>query len=107
MIQATYLDEISYIKSATDLKSELAAIEAVRAALLVQMLTIASGKPISEYMLNDGQTLIKRTYTNPTQIMAVRGILETEANDIRKLLRGGRTTRMVPGDSFVGGCWQY
>jgi hypothetical protein len=66
------------------------------------MLVVATGKPVQEYMLNDGHTTIKRIYRTSTEIMAARQILLQEANAIRKTLRGGGVRRMVDVKNFIG-----
>lgn len=102
MVQPVYTNEIDYIKSRSSLQEELTAIEAVRTALLAQMLVVATGKPVQEYMLNDGQTTIKRVYRTTDEIMKARAILQIEANEIRKTLRGGGVRRMVDSKNFIG-----
>lgn len=102
MIRPIYENEVDYIESKTELQAKLAAIEEVRAALLAQMLVIATGKPVMEYFLNDGHTTIKRVYSSGEQIMAARKALEDEGNQIRRSLRGGGVTRSIPGKNLTG-----
>ncbi len=96
MRRPIYTNEVEYIQTKTEIADQIAAIEEVRTALLAQALTMATGKPISEYFLNDGHTTIKRVYHSPEQIMAVRKMLLSEANELRKRLTG-RTSISVPG----------
>ena len=102
MVPAVYESEIKYVQSFDTLVAQLAAIEAVRAALLTQMANIASLGSVSEYFFNDGQTTIKKVYTSIEQIQATRRVLETEANEIRVQLRGGCMVRLVPSTNFMG-----
>jgi hypothetical protein len=102
MVPAVFESEIKYVQSHTTLVAQLAAIEAVRAALLTQMANIAAIGSVSEYFFNDGQTTIKKVYTNIGQIQTTRQILETEANEIRVQLRGGCMVRLVPNTNFIG-----
>lgn len=97
-----YENEVDYIKSKTDIQAELAAIEEVRTALLAQLLVVATGKPVTEYFLNDGHTTIKRVYTSRAEIMACRKALEEEANTLRRSLRGGGVARAIAGKNLTG-----
>lgn len=89
----TYTSAYDYIESCTDLDAKIAGIDAIIAALEGTMLKVATGN-ISEYMLNDGQTIIKTSYSNINQL--------TQAMDAMEAIRQryinrktGRITRLV------------
>lgn len=66
-----YFDrERMYIDSQDSLLAKIQAIEAIIDALLVQMATIVTTAGTDEYMLNDGQTIIKTKYRDPNQVEA-------------------------------------
>lgn len=49
-----------YIESKTTLRSQIAAMDQIILALNVAILRAASGENVTEYQLNDGQTIIKQ-----------------------------------------------
>lgn len=91
-----------YIDSCASLEAKLTAIDNLIAALETQELALAeSDSPITEYMLNDGETTIKTTITSSMQIRRTLEILERRRNiTINKL--NGRVTRGVDSKNFTG-----
>lgn len=102
MIPAIYLKDTDYILSCTTTQARITAIDAIVAALLVQMLTLASqGQPVTEYTLSDGQTHIKANYQTVQQIEASISALDFMRNRLANNSRG-RTTRAVDIKNFNG-----
>jgi len=102
MIPAVYESEAKYIESKSTLEEKLAAIEAVRTALLTAMLDVARLGGVNEYFFNDGQTTIKKVYGSIMQIQMTRSVLELEANEIRVQLRNSGVVRMIPHTNIIG-----
>ena len=89
----------TYIQGASTIAAKITAIDNIIDALLVTAADSASNDGIKEYMLNDGQTVIREEYTGVNHIMEsinafnkLRTYYENRAN--------GRVTRMVPGLNF-------
>lgn len=102
MTPPVYLNEVDYIQSYTELVDQLAAIRAVRAALLAQLLVLATGKPVKEYFLSDQHTTIRRAYNTPVEIYKARDLLLLEENRIRRLLTGSNVARAVGVQNLIG-----
>ena len=96
-----YFDtEGMYVQSCTTRLAKIAAIEAIQDALLTSALTAATKGAISEYMLNDGQTIIKTTYRNASEIEAAYDAFER----IKQRLinsTNGRIVRLMPANNFI------
>lgn len=91
-----------YIDSKSDIADKIAAVDTVIAALEAQELAMAENpSPIQEYMLNDGETLIKTSYNSQKSIRDTLEILERRRN---KLINryNGRCTRSVDSKNFTG-----
>ncbi len=93
-----------YINSASDIKSKIDKVDQIISALLDTALKAVTDKPIADYMLNDGQTIIKTVYQSPEAIM--RSIKELEK--IREMYveqynrrNNGRTVRLLDAKSFI------
>lgn len=66
---ADYYDDIfDCLESKTQIKDQIAIIDAVIASLIVSAAKRASKASMQEYQLNDGQTIIRATYTNLSDI---------------------------------------
>lgn len=89
-----------YFASKTDARDKIAAIDAVIDALLTTVLTNITKAPISEYMLNDGQTIIKEVYRDPNKVVEVintlKMIKQQYANDIN-----GRVHTLISGKNLL------
>jgi len=98
---AIYFDtEGLYIQSCTTKLAKIAAIEAIQDALLTSALTAASKGAISEYQLNDGQTIIKTVYRNASEIeMAYDAFERIKQRLINSI--NGRIVRLMPSNNFV------
>ena len=96
-----YFDsEAIYINSCTDARAKIVAINACIDALLTSVLEAAGKAGTEEYMLNDGQTVIKKMYRNPNtvteMISALRIVRQQYINDINN-----RSVRLMPGKNFI------
>lgn len=93
-----------YVQSVTTLEAKIAAIDAIIDALEVQALNAAATQNLSEYQLNDGQTIIRQTYRGAQGI--ANAINQFESIKQRYLGRlNGRVFRAVDSKNFRnGGC---
>lgn len=88
-----------YVQSQTTLAAKIAAIEAIISALETSALTAAGGDGVSEYQLNDGQTIIKQVYRGSAGIS--RAINDFEAIKQRYINQlQGRMVRLVDSKNF-------
>jgi hypothetical protein len=96
-----YISEREYLLSCTDKATKVAAIDAIIDALYMQLLAMAQQEnPIHEYMLNDGQTVIKTTYASSATITKTIDALTFQKN---RLVNQGNTVRqMVDKKNFIG-----
>lgn len=93
-----------FVESCKTLADKIAAIEAIQDALLSQALKAASKGPISQYSLNDGQTIINATYRNAKEINDSYMAFETLKQMLINRLNG-RSFRLVDKQNFIGnGC---
>lgn len=96
-----YDSAYKYIDCASDLRSKIARIEAIIAALETTALKAAANDNISEYSLNDGQTVIRTVYKSAqdvlNSIMAFEKIRQMYINRLN-----GRVIRLVDGKNFTG-----
>lgn len=65
---AIYRTITSYISCDSDTKAKIARIDAIIEALEDQLLIAAGSSDIDEYRLDDGQTIIKTVFRDPTII---------------------------------------
>lgn len=82
------------------LKLKAIRIEAIQDALLTAALT-AAAQGSNEYMLNDGQTIIKLTHRTPEQIQRAYDAYEVIRQRIVNQLNG-RMVRLMDGKNFTG-----
>lgn len=88
-----------YIESCTTLQAKIAAINAIIDALEIQALDAIATNNITEYQLNDGQTIIKEVYRGSDNI--AKAINEYEAIKQRYVNRlNGRVIRGVDSKNF-------
>lgn len=90
-----------YIECASDLRSKIARIDTIISALETSALKAAATNNISEYSLNDGQTVIRTVYNSAQavldSIMAFERIKQMYVNRLNS-----RTFRLVDGKNFTG-----
>lgn len=88
-----------YVQSATTLKAKIARIDAIITALETTALKAAANENISEYMLNDGQTVIKTVYNGSDAV--AKSIEAFERIRIRYVNRlNGHSFRLVDSKNF-------
>lgn len=93
-----------YIESCTTLRAKIAAISAIQDALLTSALKAAAKGSISQYSLNDGQTIISATYRNAKEINDAYTSFETVKQIYINRLNG-RSVRLLDSKNFNGnGC---
>lgn len=91
-----------YIESKCTLLEKIQAMDALMDALYAQMLLMAeNGTPIQEYMLNDGETIIRTNYNSQLSIQKTIDILERRKNTFVNQYNG-RVTRGVDSKNFTG-----
>lgn len=89
-----------YIESYSTNVAKIAAISAIQDALLSSALKAAAKGDISEYMLNDGQTIIKTVYRSGAEI-------QKAWNDFERIKQiyinrvNGRMVRLVDSKNFI------
>lgn len=89
----------TYIETASTKKERIAKIDQVIDALTNAAIKAAGKGHISEYMLNDGQTIIKSTYRSLTEIhQAIRDFIQLKNLLINQLTP--RVVRLVDGKNF-------
>jgi hypothetical protein len=104
---AIYKCAKDYIGSCTTIDQQIAAIEQIQMALLTQALTsietsVANGESISQYSLNDGQTIISASYRSASEIKRDYENYEYLKNMLRNN-KSGRMVRLVDHKSFYHG----
>jgi hypothetical protein len=99
---AIYFDSADiYVDSCADLRAKIAAIDNILAALDTAALKAAANAGIQEYMLNDGQTIIKKIYRSASEVEAsITAFEKIRQRYINRL--NGRVTRLVDGKNFNG-----
>lgn len=91
----------AYIGTCKSIKDKIAAIENVQNALMTTALAAVEKGDISQYTLNDGQTIITTTYRNSTEIINAYNGFEAIKNKLRNQLNG-RMIRLVDHKTFNG-----
>ncbi len=93
-----------YIESKAKLVDKIAAIDAVIDALEAQALISAGSSGLSEYQLNDGQTIIKEVYRGSAAI--AKAITDFEVIKQRYINKvNGRVFRAVDIKNFRNNGW--
>jgi hypothetical protein len=101
MASCIYISETQYVESKSTAREKIAAIEALQDALITTAMRAVMKGDITQYTLNDGQTIITTTYRNPEDInKAWQGL-----NTIKQMLVNtvnGRVFRLMDSKSFNG-----
>ncbi len=101
MIPVAFESDRAYLQSCTTVEDKIAACDAIIDALFTQMLALAQQEsPIQEYMLNDGQTIIKAIYRDAKQITMSIDALTKIRN--RYANQGRRVMHMIDGKNLIG-----
>lgn len=98
---ATYVSASQYIESCTSIKGKIAAIDAIIDALLLTAAKSAESENISQYSLNDGQTIISTTYKGTQSVVASIAAFRTLRASYAQMLTG-RVVRLVDSKNFPG-----
>jgi basic membrane lipoprotein Med (substrate-binding protein (PBP1-ABC) superfamily) len=99
---AIYFDSAAiYIDSATSLCDKIERIDLVIDALLTNALKAAANENITEYSLNDGQTVIKTVYRGSASVEASIAAFERIKQMYVNRLNG-RVFRLVDSKSISG-----
>lgn len=93
---AVYNSYIDFLAIKTDARAKIIAIDAIIDALLTTVLKAVEKGNISEYMLNDGQTIIKTTYRNVNEVIAAMAALDMVRQRYMNSITG-RVHRAVDG----------
>lgn len=88
-----------YIEDKATMAEKITAIEAVQTALLSTALKAAATGNMTEYMLNDGQTIIKTVYRSPSAVMDSYNAFE-QLRQIYINRINGRMVRLVDRENF-------
>jgi hypothetical protein len=100
-----YSSFLEYMRTCRDIKSRIAAIDSIISALYAAAAEAAAGENVTQYSLNDGQTIISATPRSSKSITESITAWEVLRNrEVQKLT--GRVTRLVDGKNFTGrnGC---
>lgn len=89
-----------YIDSATSNKAKVVAIDAIIDGLLSTAAKAATDENITEYMLNDGQTIIKSVYRGSEAIYASIAAFERLKQMYMNRING-RMVRLVDSKNFI------
>ena len=88
-----------YIQSKTVLSEKIAALDLVIQALEDSLTKAVLNESLTEYKLNDGQTIISQTYRGIAGIQKALEALEAQKQRYVNRLNG-RVTRAVDGKNF-------
>jgi hypothetical protein len=95
-----YDSEAVYVLSQTDALSKIAAIDNCIDVLLTSVLLSVGQATTQEYMLNDGQSIIKTIYRSPDQVIksvsTLRMLRQQYINDVNP-----RQVRMVDAKNLI------
>ncbi len=100
MVQFSSAD--TYVESCQSLKSKIQAIEQIISALLSQALKAAAKGPVSQYTLNDGQTIINCSYRSAGDVAKSIKEFETIKNMYINYMNGNMM-RLVDSKNFTNG----
>lgn len=91
-----------YLESQPTALAKIAAINEIQAALLIAAVDAATKGNISEYMLNNGQTVIKTVYKNDKEIYDSYDRLEVLKQRLINQSVNGRMVRLSDQVNFIG-----
>lgn len=90
-----------YIECASDLRDKIERINTIITALEDTALKAAANDNISEYSLNDGQTVIRTVYKGADAVLrSIEAFEKIKQMYVNRL--NGRTFRLVDGKNFTG-----
>lgn len=92
-----------YLQSRTTLLERVAAIDAIIAAMEVAALAAATNEGVSQYSLNDGQTIISTTSRSVSDITkSIKEMISLKNYYINQPNMNGRVRRLVDGKNMIG-----
>jgi hypothetical protein len=95
-----FFSTAEYFASCKDNQAKIAAIDAVIDALLITAASAAANNGVSEYMLNDGQTIIKQVYRNSQEIYnSINGFEQLRQVYVNRIQ--GRMVRLADSRNFI------
>jgi hypothetical protein len=96
-----FSEPIQYLRTKSDIRAKIMAIDAIIIAMQEAMLEAGKGSNITQYSLNDGQTVISATNRSVKDIVdAITGLEALRAMYVKQI-KGG-ITRLVDGKNFTG-----
>lgn len=97
----TYSSAYKYIESCASLRAKITAIDAIIEALEATALKAAGTDNITEYRLNDGQTIIETIYKGADSVFkSIEAFEKMKQRYINKLNGGSGSFRLVDGKNF-------
>lgn len=94
-----YTSAAAYFETATSIQDKITKIDAIIDALYETAVKAASNDHISEYMLNNGQTIIKANYRGAESVTKSIQAFETLKAMLQNKLQG-RTFRLIDSKSI-------
>lgn len=88
MIYAYFSTPGEFIDSATTLKERRVKLNQLYDALLTTLINNSSKAGIQEMQINDGQSIVKATYRNPSEIQTAMDKITDQINIIDHRLKG-------------------
>jgi len=89
----------AYIENETTLRARITAIDAAILVLETSVLKAVGNGDISEYSINDGQTVIRTVYRNAKEVIeSIQSLEAVRQMYINRLY--GRSVRLVDSKSF-------
>lgn len=102
MDQPLYIKDTDYLRSQTDVAAKVATLDAIIDNLYAQLAAMAAQEePIQEFMLNDGQTILKTVYKTEAAVLKSIDLFTLQRNRLINDSRP-RTVRMVDISNFNG-----
>src|SRR5688500_1882361 len=93
-IMVTYDSAEIYIQSCTSLRAKITAIDEVVDVLMTTVLKAAARENVSQYSLNNGQTVINTTYRSTKEVIeSIKGFEAIREMYVNRL--NGRVVRLV------------
>jgi chemotaxis protein histidine kinase CheA len=96
-----FLSAFDYIQSCTTITAQIAAIDQVIAQLIIQSAKASLGENMTQYSLNDGQTIISTTKRSVADIQKSIIAMRRLRNDLISD-KTGRMVRLVDGKNLNG-----
>jgi hypothetical protein len=91
----------AYLETCASREAKIAALNEIQNALITTAMKAVQNGHISQYSMNNGQTIIQETYRSPAEVMEAYNKIE----QIKQMLvnQGTRVVRLLDLRSFNGG----